>query len=37
MIVVDSSVWVDYFNGKASRETDYLDALIGVEPTVQVS
>ncbi|MBU2755344.1 PIN domain nuclease [Acidithiobacillus sp. CV18-2] len=31
MIVVDSSVWIDYFNGVASRETDTLDALLGVE------
>ena len=31
MIVVDSSVWIDYFNGVASRETDMLDALLGVE------
>ena len=32
MIVVDSSVWIDYFNGVASTETDKLDALLGVEP-----
>lgn len=32
MILVDSSVWVDYFNGKATRETDFLDALLGTEP-----
>jgi predicted nucleic acid-binding protein len=32
MVVVDSSVWVDYFNGRATRETDQLDALLGVEP-----
>jgi predicted nucleic acid-binding protein len=32
MVVVDSSVWVDYFNGRATRETDGLDALLGVEP-----
>ena len=31
MIVVDSSVWIDYFNGVANRETDMLDALLGVE------
>lgn len=28
MILVDSSVWIDYFNGTASRETDYLDDLL---------
>lgn len=32
MILVDSSVWVAYFNGQASRETDHLDALLGREP-----
>jgi predicted nucleic acid-binding protein len=29
MIIVDSSVWVDYFNGKISKETDSLDAMLG--------
>ena len=29
MIIVDTSVWVDYFNGKQSKETDSLDALLG--------
>lgn len=32
MILVDSSVWVDFFNGRASRETDCLDSLLGSEP-----
>ena len=32
MILVDSSVWVDYFNGVGSRETDFLDATLGFEP-----
>jgi len=32
MILVDSSVWVDYFNGCTTRETDYLDTLLGTEP-----
>lgn len=32
MILVDSSVWVDYFNGQDTRETDFLDALLGTEP-----
>lgn len=32
MILVDSSVWVDYFNGTGSPETNKLDALLGVEP-----
>ena len=29
MIFVDSSVWVDYFNGRSSAETNYLDELLG--------
>jgi len=32
MIVVDSSVWIDYFNGVASPATDKLDSLLGIEP-----
>ena len=32
MIFVDSSVWVDYFNGQQSAETDCLDGLLGREP-----
>ena len=32
MILVDSSVWIDYFRGSATRQTDKLDALLGVEP-----
>ena len=32
MILVDSRVWVDYFNGVRSRETDFLDATLGIEP-----
>jgi predicted nucleic acid-binding protein len=32
MILVDSSVWVDYFNGQITQETDYLDSLLGTEP-----
>ena len=34
MIVVDTSVWVDYFNGLASPHTDLLDDLLGREPVV---
>ena len=29
MIIVDTSVWVDYFNGKLSDETDSLDTMLG--------
>lgn len=32
MIFVDSSVWVDYFNGRSSAETGCLDKLLGKEP-----
>lgn len=31
MFVVDSSVWIDYFNGKASPQTNTLDAALGKE------
>ena len=34
MIFVDSSVWVDYFNGRSSAETNYLDELLGKDPIV---
>ncbi len=32
MILVDSSVWIDYFRGNATAETDRLDSLLGAEP-----
>ena len=32
MVLVDSSVWVDYFNGRSTRQTDFLDVLLGTEP-----
>lgn len=31
MILVDSSVWIDYFRGRSTPEADRLDALLGVE------
>lgn len=31
MIVVDTSVWIDYFNGVASPHTDLLDRLLSRE------
>ena len=31
MILVDSSVWIDYFNGTITAETDKLDSLLGDE------
>lgn len=32
MILVDSSVWVDYFRGTETVQADRLHALLGVEP-----
>ena len=32
MILVDSSVWIDYFRGIATPQSDRLDALLGSEP-----
>ena len=32
MILVDSSVWVDYFRGAATPQTERLDSLLGSEP-----
>ena len=34
MIVVDSSVWIDYFNGVETRETALLDGILGLEPII---
>ena len=31
MILVDSSVWIDYFNGAATPQSDRLDDLLGAE------
>ena len=32
MILVDSSVWIDYFRGTNTPQADKLDALLGAEP-----
>ena len=32
MILVDSSVWIDYFKGTITAQTERLDALLGHEP-----
>jgi predicted nucleic acid-binding protein len=32
LILVDSSVWVDYFNGAITPQTEKLDQLLGREP-----
>jgi len=34
MILVDSSVWIDYFNGKITPRTDWLDSVLGRETIV---
>ena len=31
MILVDSSVWIDYFRGKKTPEADRLDSLLGTD------
>jgi len=32
LILVDSSVWIDYFNGSVTAQTEKLDQLLGHEP-----
>jgi predicted nucleic acid-binding protein len=32
VVLVDSSVWIDYFNGVANWQTDRLDLLLDTEP-----
>jgi len=32
MIVVDSSVWIDYFTGVGNKQTDTLDETLGLRP-----
>ena len=34
MILVDSSVWIDYFRGTTTPQSNRLDALLGSEPLV---
>lgn len=34
MILVDTSVWVDFFNGRTTAETDLLDAVLQREPVL---
>ncbi len=34
MILVDSSVWIDYFNGNSTPQTDWLDSALGKTPIV---
>jgi hypothetical protein len=32
VIVVDSSVWIDFFNGLSTPEVERLDGLLGATP-----
>jgi len=32
VIFVDSSVWIDYFNGNETQETEKLDSILGISP-----
>lgn len=32
MILVDSSVWIDYFNGRITPKTDWLNSALGNQP-----
>ena len=34
MLLADSSVWIDYFNGMVTPQTDYLDKILGIEDIV---
>jgi predicted nucleic acid-binding protein len=34
MILVDSSVWIDYFNGTQTSQTDWLDLSLGSAPII---
>ena len=32
MTIVDSTVWIDYFRGRETLETDWLDAHVSTDP-----
>jgi predicted nucleic acid-binding protein len=34
MTIVDSSVWIDYFNGNKTPQTDWLDSALGNTPVI---
>jgi predicted nucleic acid-binding protein len=34
MTIVDSSVWIDYFNGSKTPQTDWLDSALGNTPVI---
>jgi len=34
MILVDSSVWIDYFNGNQTPQSNWLDFALGNKPII---
>jgi predicted nucleic acid-binding protein len=34
VILIDSSVWIDYFNGSQTSQTDWLDSSLGNTPII---
>jgi len=32
MVIVDTTVWIEYLRGRRNRETDFLDAELGRQP-----
>ncbi|MBF0407439.1 MAG: PIN domain nuclease [Candidatus Riflebacteria bacterium] len=34
MILIDSSVWIDYFNGRKTHQTNWLDSSLGNIPVI---
>lgn len=34
MLLVDSTVWIDYFNGQATPQTDHLDGILSRQPVL---
>jgi predicted nucleic acid-binding protein len=34
VILVDSRVWIDYFNGRVTPYTDFLDQIVSVQPVL---
>lgn len=34
MILVDSSVWIDYFRGESPPQCERLDVLLGAQPVI---
>ena len=34
MLLVDSSVWIDYFNGTITPQTNHLDTILGIDEIV---